>query len=162
MDQSRFVIRPAVRPDAGEMAVLLCRSISELCVADHNNDETCLQPWFRNKTEETALAWIDGPSDVFVAEEADALSKLIGVAMGTQTGEVVLNYVHPEARFRGVSKALMKTIECTFLAQGISRVRLKSTKTAENFYLSIGYELIERPTEPGNRASAVFEKDLSS
>lgn len=162
MNQSRFVIRPAVRPDAGEMAALLCRSISELCVADHNNDETCLQPWLRNKTQETVLAWIDGPSDVFIAEAASSLPKLIGVAMGTQTGEVVLNYVHPEARFRGVSKALMKTIECTFLAQGISRVRLKSTKTAENFYLSIGYELIERPTEPGNLASAIFEKDLSS
>lgn len=161
MDLSWFEIRPAERPEAGEMAALLRRSISELCTADHGNDALRLESWLRNKTEETVLHWIDGPGYILVARACKSPRRLLGVGMGMPTGEVVLNYVLPEARFCGVSKALMNAIETRFAEQGLAKARLRSTCTAERFYRSIGYVLIDRPRDPGDRASAVFEKDLA-
>lgn len=54
-------------------------------------------------------------------------------------GEITLNYVSPEARFRGVSRALLAALEARALASGNSRCRLESTETARRFYLSNGY-----------------------
>ncbi|MET1415512.1 GNAT family N-acetyltransferase [Roseibium sp. HPY-6] len=155
-----FEIRPAERPDAAEIAAVLRRSITELCGADHNNDPKRLASWLRNKTEETALGWIDGPGSVLVADSPENHPRLLGVGMGLPEGEIVLNYVDPGARYQGVSKALMRALECYFIKIGVTRVRLRSTFTAERFYRSMGYVQSDIPIDPADRASAIFEKDL--
>jgi stringent starvation protein B len=40
---------------------------------------------------------------MFVVTDGEAI---LGVAAVTASGEVILNYVSPDARFRGISKAL--------------------------------------------------------
>ena len=68
-------IRPAVPGDAVEACDVLRRSIRELCVEDHRNDEASLQRWLANKTPEHVLAWIASPgSHLLVAIEGGAIA----------------------------------------------------------------------------------------
>jgi N-acetylglutamate synthase-like GNAT family acetyltransferase len=74
---------------------------------------------------------------MFVATDDEAI---VGVASVTTSGEITLNYVSPDARFRGVSKALLKRLEAKAAELGNERCVLTSTVTARLFYLSAGYE----------------------
>jgi GNAT superfamily N-acetyltransferase len=50
-------------------------------------------------------------------------------------GEIVLNYVSPGARFRGVSSALLEALERRAMAWGHQKCTLQSTETARRFYI---------------------------
>jgi GNAT superfamily N-acetyltransferase len=54
-------------------------------------------------------------------------------------GEIQLNYVAPWACFRGVGKALLRTMERRAADAGATACTLISTKTAHGFYQSCGY-----------------------
>lgn len=130
-------IRDAAVADAPAVCEALRRSIIELCVADHENDPAVLQRWLANKTPEIVASWIGKPeSSMLLAVEADTV---LGVGSVTDEGEITLNYVSPDARFRGVSRALLQALEARAIARGCARCRLHSTETARRFYLSAGY-----------------------
>ncbi|MBD8894057.1 GNAT family N-acetyltransferase [Roseibium litorale] len=129
-------VRRAIAEDAEQVANLLRRSIIELCTPDHLGDPERYERWIANKTPENALKWIEGPGAVFVAVTECRVS---GVGMGSPDGEVLLNYVLPDARFSGVSKALMEAVEAYFVDAGLKTSKLKSSGTAERFYRSLGY-----------------------
>jgi len=130
-------IRQAQLTDASEACRVLRSSIAELCRADHENDPALLRRWLSNKTPDNVRLWIQHPqSHVFVAVENN---EIIGVGAVTAAGEVTLNYVAPPARFRGVSKALLKHLELKVTELGKTTCVLTSTKTAHRFYLSAGY-----------------------
>jgi GNAT superfamily N-acetyltransferase len=57
----------------------------------------------------------------------------------TDTGETTLNYVSPDARFRGVSGALLDALEDRAIERGNELRTLKSTETARRFYFERGY-----------------------
>ena len=57
----------------------------------------------------------------------------------TSKGEITLNYVSPDARFRGISKALLQALELRAKQLGIPRLKLQSTATATRFYSALGY-----------------------
>ena len=57
----------------------------------------------------------------------------------TDAGEITLNYISPDARFRGVSKTLLRALEVRAAERGNARCTLASTETARRFYLSAGY-----------------------
>lgn len=65
---------------------------------------------------------------------------IVGVGAASAAGEILLNYVSPDARFRGVSKAILLHLESYVLAQGNRKSFLSSTRTAHPFYLAVGYE----------------------
>jgi GNAT superfamily N-acetyltransferase len=130
-------IRPAQTADAAAACDVLRRSIAELCAADHGNDTQFLSRWLANKTPENVAAWISDPGNVvYVAIDAGAI---VGVASMTRAGLITLNYVSPDARFKGVSKALLATLERKAADLGLTQCRLESTKTARRFYESAGY-----------------------
>ena len=114
---------------------MLRRSIVELCQADHKGDAETLELWLANKTTENMRRWMT-ENYLLVAIENEAI---VGVAAVRKSGEVILNYVSPDARWRGVSKALMMRLEEWAAAHGIERCTLLSTSTARRFYLSAGY-----------------------
>ena len=62
-----------------------------------------------------------------------------GVAAMMEQGKITLNYVAPDARFRGVSKALLACLEKRLKALGIAQCSLESTQTALRFYEAMGY-----------------------
>jgi GNAT superfamily N-acetyltransferase len=131
-------IRAACIEDAEQACVVLRRSIQDLCHADHEGDPARLVGWLANKTPDNVAAWISNPhSLVFVATEG---ALILGVAAMTTAGEITLNYVSPDARFRGVSKALIDRLEAQARELGLDRCTLHSTRTAREFYLSRGYQ----------------------
>jgi GNAT superfamily N-acetyltransferase len=73
---------------------------------------------------------------VLVAEKAD---KIVGVGMIDQNGEVLLNYVLPDARFSGVSVAVLYSLERVAFKWGLRKCSLESTETAKKFYERCGY-----------------------
>ncbi|MEP4766981.1 MAG: GNAT family N-acetyltransferase [Roseibium sp.] len=132
-----FTVEPANSVDAHEIAKLLHRSIIELCTDDHAGDPGRYEPWLDNKTAENVDSWISGTGKCFTA--IDENRKVLGVALGRLDGHVLLIYVLPEARFTGVSKALIRALESCFQDRGLDDIHVKSTATAERFFRSLGY-----------------------
>jgi GNAT superfamily N-acetyltransferase len=130
-------IRDATPEDAKAACQVLRESISQLCVADHSNDPAILNAWLANKTPEIVAGWArKARNSLLLAVEGDAV---LGVGSVTDAGEITLNYVAPAARFRGVSRALMKALEARALALGNTRCTLTSSETAHRFYQTVGY-----------------------
>jgi GNAT superfamily N-acetyltransferase len=130
-------IRDAVPEDAPAACEVMRRSISELCSADHHDDPVILGRWLANKTPEIVASWIANPGNsVLIAVESGTM---LAVGAVTDAGEITLNYVSPDARFRGVSRALLMALETRAQERGNQRFNLLSTETAHHFYRSAGY-----------------------
>ena len=130
-------IRAASLEDALAACEVMRRSIAELCVADHQNNEAILKRWLSNKTPETFESWIRQPDNsLLLAVEG---GNILGVGSVTDAGRITLNYVSPDARFRGVSGALLSALEARAVERGNRRCTLTSTETARRFYRSNGY-----------------------
>jgi GNAT superfamily N-acetyltransferase len=128
-------IREAKIDDAEDACRVIRRSITELCHADHQDDAPTLALWLANKTADIMTRWIT-QHHVFVALEDQ---EILGVAAMRASGEVILNYVSPDVRFRGLSTALMRQLEARAVELGIAVITLSSTATAVRFYRSRGY-----------------------
>jgi GNAT superfamily N-acetyltransferase len=130
-------IRDADVDDAAAVCEVTRRSIAELCVADHRRDASVLALWLNNKTPDTFRSWIMHPANcVLVAVDAGVI---VGVGAVTDAGEITLNYVSPDARFRGVSRAILAALEKRAIQRGNVRCTLTSTETARRFYRANGY-----------------------
>jgi GNAT superfamily N-acetyltransferase len=130
-------IRDAVAEDAPYACLVQRRSITELCVADHNNDPAILTKWLSHKIPEVFLSWITEPANSVLVAVDD--SSIVAVGSVTDAGEITLNYVLPDARFRGVSRALLKALEVRASERGNTQCTLTSTNTAQRFYETNGY-----------------------
>jgi GNAT superfamily N-acetyltransferase len=129
-------IRNATAEDAQAACETIRRSIEELCIVDHRNDQAILDRWLNNKIPEIFRSWIIPDNSLLVAAEDD---KILAVGNVTGAGEITLNYVSPDARFRGVSTALLGALEKRAMERGNKRCTLTSTETARPFYLARGY-----------------------
>ncbi len=130
-------IRDGRAEDAPAACQVLWRSIAELCVADHQNDPAILARWLSNKTPKVFRSWItQAANSVLVAVEGD---DILAVGSVTDEGKITLNYVSPDVRFRGVSRALIGALEARAVQRGNVRCTLTSTETARRFYLANGY-----------------------
>ncbi|WDR04040.1 GNAT family N-acetyltransferase [Devosia algicola] len=130
-------IRKAIHADAVAGTRVLRRSISELCTADHGGDKEAIAAWCANKTPEMWMLWIDQEAtEPYVAVDAGSI---VGVGMLGRTGEIMLNYVSPDSRWRGVSKAMLTHMETEARTKHLWQCTLASTKTARAFYNAAGY-----------------------
>ncbi len=143
-------VRDASLEDAAAACRVLKRSIAELCEADYRNDPTILARWLGNKTPENFTSWVEQTDNsVLVAVES---GDILAVGSVTDTGTIGLNYVCPDARFRGVSRALLRALETRAAERGNTRCKLTSTETARRFYLLNGY--VEDGAPVGNFGTA--------
>ena len=132
-----MVIRDAMLTDAAQACAVMRRSITELCIADHANDPAILGRWLANKRPEITREWIaSSAGSMLVAVEGDAVLAVGGVF---DSGEITLNYVSPDARFRGISKAMLQALEERAKKRGAPCCTLISTQTAYRFYKDAGY-----------------------
>ncbi|WP_119752367.1 GNAT family N-acetyltransferase, partial [Neorhizobium tomejilense] len=99
------MIRAANSEDAEQAVRVIRRSIEELCVSDHQRDESVLSMWLSNKTAENFRRWLKSPDQRLLVAEHDGAICSVGGA--TRSGEITLNYILPDARFRGVSTAMV-------------------------------------------------------
>ena len=147
------MIRPATLDDATQVCNVLRRSITELCYLDHGGDESYLARWLSNKTFENVRTWIQ-KWHFLVAEQAGTI---VGAAAMSDSGQITLNYVSPDARFRGVSKALVRGLEENAKAAGLAACNVESTITALRFYEKVGYVRTgEGPIHPLTGAPAII------
>jgi GNAT superfamily N-acetyltransferase len=128
-------LRKAHPEDAEEACMTVRRSIVELCHADHQGDASTISAWLANKTTDNMRRWI-AERRVFVATE---YGRIFGVCALKPPGEIILNYVSPDARFRGVTKALLRQAELEASNLGAKTAMLQSSLTALRFYGVAGY-----------------------
>ena len=132
-----LTIRRAVASDIHGACDVVRRSITELCVEDHQDDGPTLTAWLANKTEANFTRWID--SDHLIAFVAEKAGNVVGFSLLDRGGSIALLYVSPDARFQGVSKALLAAMEDAALSAGVRTLTLDSTGTARQFYARSGY-----------------------
>ena len=160
LHHSWMKIRDAKAEDARAAAQVLKRSISDLCAADHGNDPVILTQWLSNKTPDIVASWMTAPNNsVLVAVEDDTILAVGAVA---DTGQITLNYVSPDARFRGVSRALLRALEARAIERGSVRCTLRSTETARQFYLANGYVIDGPPDHKHGAGGYPMSKQLAS
>jgi GNAT superfamily N-acetyltransferase len=156
-----MAIRDAVAEDAPAACEVIRRSISELCSADHHDDPVILGRWLANKTPKIVASWIRKPGNsVRVAVESGTI---LAVGAVTNAGEITLNYVSPDARFRGESRALLMALETRAQERGNRRCTLLSTETAHRFYRAARY-IDDGPPQGkfGTTSSYPMSKELAA
>lgn len=129
--------RQALTADAAAACDVVRRSIIELCAEDHRDDPRIFERWLENKTAANFEAWI--ASERNVALVAERAGQIVGFGLMDLSGVIVLLYVSPDARFCGVSKALLSALEEAGMAAGVRETKLESSNTALRFYTSAGY-----------------------
>jgi GNAT superfamily N-acetyltransferase len=133
-----FDVRVAVPAGAAGACACLRRSITELCVADHRNDAATLSAWLANKTVENVAQWI-GMARRRAAVATRAQTVVGFGLLNLEHASIALLYVDPAARFGGVSDALLRWLEDAARGEGLTRLLLTSTLTAQRFYRARGY-----------------------
>jgi GNAT superfamily N-acetyltransferase len=132
-----MLIRQARTDDAEAAADVLRRSIRDLCTADHHDDPAILDAWLANKTPEVFVEWLAREDQLILVAERDGI--ILAVGGVRRPDEILLNYVSPEARLQGVSKALLEAMETELSSFGAAQAKLVSTETAKAFYQAAGY-----------------------
>jgi GNAT superfamily N-acetyltransferase len=130
-------VRSAEARDAAAAAALMRSSIRRLCAADHGGDPARIAAWCANKTAANVRRWLADPHTRLLVAALDG--RLAAVGGVSTDGEVLLNYVAPSARLRGVSTALLARLEAELAALGHAEGRLDSTATAHLFYRARGW-----------------------
>lgn len=134
-----ILVRPAEPDDVPAMSRILTASIIALCAADHGNDPTAIAAWTRNKSPEGVATMLANANLLMFVAEAAGVIGAVGAV--TRTGEIALNYVAPDMRFLGLSKALLARLEAELRALGFEEGRLEATATAQRFYERAGWHL---------------------
>ncbi|MYM83970.1 GNAT family N-acetyltransferase [Duganella sp. FT50W] len=130
-------IRIAALPDAEAVCTVLCRSIRECCELDHQNDPAILDAWLGNKTPQMVANWFSSPTNFSLVAVSEGT--VVGVALLTGAGKLALCYLLPEARGKGIGKALLKRMEEQACAWGVKALQLHSTATGKAFFAHCGY-----------------------
>lgn len=133
-----ITIRRAAEADIAAMSEVLTRSITELCTFDHGNDPAAIAAWTANKTPDGVRRILENPDVLLLVAEHDGAVAAVGCVQGGN--EIGLNYVHPEHRFKGVSRALLAAMEQAMREAGFTEARLKATQTAHDFYRANGWQ----------------------
>lgn len=131
------VVRNARYEDADVAVNVLRRAITELCVADHENDAETLALWLANKTPERFAAWLAEPGSALLVAELGG--QVRGVGKVAQSGKVQLCYVEPGYQRRGIGAALLQALEQRARDFGAPAVWLDSSLAACAFYAARGY-----------------------
>jgi GNAT superfamily N-acetyltransferase len=74
-----------------------------------------------------------------IAVVAETTVDIEGFVLMSTAGRLAFLHVSPDARFQGVSKALMASLEREAGRLGIRDIRLESTATALQFYADRGF-----------------------
>lgn len=135
-------IRPAEQTDADAAIDVVRRSIGQLCVADHRNDERTLAAWLANKTPRHFIGWLSNVDNFCIVVESN--TRLVGVGVIQRRGEILLFYVAPDEQRRGIGKMIYAALEEKAAQWGLTSLHLDSTDSARPFYEALGY----RPSGP--------------
>ena len=133
-----ITIRPPVAGDVPAMSRVLIASITGLCWDDHRGNAEIIASWTRNKSPDSIGRWVASPDLFMLVAEHDGAIAAVGSL--NRPDEIGLNYVSPDHRRQGVSKAMLGALEEAMRERGTRIGRLTSTQTAHAFYLAMGWQ----------------------
>jgi len=142
-----YKVREAIPSDSTKVCEVLRRSISEICSLDYN-DQSVIDDWLENKTETNVKKWIQSVNSYSVVCTNDDL--IVGFGLITLEGEVLLNYLVPEALHKGNGKLMLEAMEQRIILEGIKEIYTVSSITAKPFYERNGYTENGAPLLVGN------------
>ncbi len=161
---TNFEIRPTDRSDAQELNALYLKSFGVLLKPDYPAEmlEAVLPLLSRANTE-----LIDSGTYYVAANDSGQFKGAGGWSRETPgSGEVVPGHIHlrhfavlPEASMQGIGRAIFE--RCIEDADTFNVIECFSTKTAQRFYQSVGFEVvreIEIPMGPDVKFSSVHMK----
>ena len=94
---------------------------------------------------EDAIEWVRANPDKEFRLIAEIAGRVVGIGTAVfEKIELRACYVAPEVGRKGVGSALVKEIERVARELGVPRLELDSSVTAESFYRTVGYEVVER------------------
>jgi N-acetylglutamate synthase-like GNAT family acetyltransferase len=154
MSRERLTIRTASEADAAALSEVIRRALREVNARDY--EPAVIDAVTANFSREKLLEAVKS-RPVFVA----ALDGEI-VGTGSLDGNLVRSmFVRPDHARRGIGATLMHKIEVLAIAQGIERLVLQSSITAEGFYRRHGFEAV-RDHIHGRERTIIMEKTLRS
>jgi len=153
-------IRLATPEDAEAFAALLVRSIREVCGPDYNNDDAILAGWCVNKTPENMKQGIENPNNYWIVNLDNEI--IVGTALMTIEGEILLCYLLPEYLGRGFGNAMLYDMLGFARESGLKKVTLESTRTACEFYLRNGFTQTGAVMGMGMIPCFAMERDLTT
>jgi GNAT superfamily N-acetyltransferase len=134
---AEVLVRPATLADSERTLEVVCRSITESCVADHRNDPAVLARWLANKTPEHFARWVTGGEASLVVAEFRGVVR--GVGHIQRTGQIHLCYVEPGFQGMGLGAAIVRELERLARSWSLVEVTLQSSADARSFYERLGY-----------------------
>ena len=101
---------------------MLLATITELCRAELNNGQHELADWIEKKSN---AAWVSREgARTFIAESE---GEILGVGMVDLRGGILLCYVRPDARFFGISKVILKSLDEFARSKHVQKCSLEIT-----------------------------------
>lgn len=134
----QITVKQATPEHAESVCEVLTRSIREICAKDYNYDESILKEWLRNKTPDNVKTWIESRANYSLAA-FDTENQIVGFILMSDDGEILLNYVIPEFKSRGVGKQLLHAMEKIAIEHGLKNIKTISTVSAKSFYERNGF-----------------------
>ena len=148
MVSSDLGIRAALLQDAEDLVRLHYDAVHKGAKDDYAPE--VLASWSPQPSEHR-YAWMrtqieSGHNRVLVAEKKAGVVE--GFCMFSPSeGIVFAVYVAPQSARRGIGRCLLRSAESSIAEQGIFQSRLNASQNALGFYLSEGYEVVERATQ---------------
>lgn len=135
----------AMKPDEATTFLRIQReSVRGLAAAAYPSE--VIDRWSVTPNDRTIRSFVANP-DREIRLIADVDSKPAGLgALVVEHAELRACYVLPEVARRGVGTAIVREIERLAAEHGLTRLQLQASLNAEPFYVSLGYEVIDRGT----------------
>jgi putative acetyltransferase len=104
-----------------------------------------IEAWAPMPVTEDAIEWVRANPHKEFRLIAEIAGRVVGIGTAVfENIELRACYVAPEVGRKGVGSALVKEIERVAPELGVPRLELDSSVTAESFYRTVGYEVVER------------------
>ena len=138
------------------------RAIRGLAVSHYPHDD--IEGWVVPPTDENLRRLtLNADREIRLVAELDGRPVGIG-ALVLEESELLAVYVSPEGARQGCGSALVREIERIARNNGVARLTLHASLNAEQFYVDLGYDVLERTQVvlPNNHRMAVVRmgKDL--
>jgi predicted N-acetyltransferase YhbS len=146
---NNFYIRSADTGDATAACEVMRRSITEVCAPDYDDDQDVISGWLSNKTKENVSNWIRS-SRTYSVVGCNQQGEIVGFSAIALTGEILLNYLLPEALHKGLGKLMLEAMEREVISKGVEEIVVVSSITAKPFYERNGYVKNGEPVMVGN------------
>jgi GNAT superfamily N-acetyltransferase len=143
-----YKVRDAIPTNSEQVCNVLRRSILEVCAPEYD-DESVINDWLSNKTQENTLKWIES-NNAYSVVCTSSENKVVGFGLITLDGEILLFYLVPEALYQGNGKLMLERMEKRIISEGVNEIRTTSSITAKSFYIKNGFVENGPPRLVGN------------